>query len=287
MISFDKKIPEYFVSKKNLTGHVWFTAAFAMVFLNIYSPFGVAKLSDKPLIVMGLIGLAVITGMVVIVISRVIMYRFSQKHGLTLGKYSIWIAAEVLSMATLFTLFDFFVLVDQRDPRWILGRTVQATTLVIMLPYVVYWLYISWKEKSLQLESFISGKRFFRSNNQDKVLDMVPFSDENGNIKVSLPLSKIIYIESADNYIIIYFVGDTEIEKVMIRNNLRKIQNEMEMFNIHRCHRSYLVNISKIKLAKNERGRFLLEMNNPFKGHIFVPVSKTYKNTIEECLQSF
>ena len=66
-------------------------------------------------------------------------------------------------------------------------------------------------------------------------------------VKISLLFSNILYIESADNYIEVYYLDEGHVKTVLIRNTLKTIDSIFKNSSLKRCHRSYMVNIDRIK----------------------------------------
>ena len=80
--------------------HVIFTAVFALVFINLYSPFGINtwyNLTRPQLFFYS--SLVILTGMLIIALSRIIMHQVSRKRPISHGTYILWIAAEIVSLA--------------------------------------------------------------------------------------------------------------------------------------------------------------------------------------------
>jgi hypothetical protein len=158
MISFDKPLPAYLNDKKNIIRLIIFTSVFALVFLNIYSPFGADRWLDlTSLEFFAISSLCILTGIFVIILSRIIMYYFSGKHVLVIWKYIIWIFLEVLCMAFFYALFIKYVLEDSRPLSDITEASSRNTALVLLLPYSISWLYFSWQDKKDQLVRMKDG----------------------------------------------------------------------------------------------------------------------------------
>lgn len=75
MPDFQKPIAPYLIEKKNIVNLILFTALFALVFINIYSPFGADRwFSLTRFQFFTYSSLVILTGVLVVVISRIIMY---------------------------------------------------------------------------------------------------------------------------------------------------------------------------------------------------------------------
>ncbi len=159
MLLLEKKIPEYLTDRRNIVSFILFTAAFALVFINIYAPFGV----DKWLKVTGLqlfvySSIVILIGMLVIVISRMLMYIVTRRNPLGYGKYALWIIGELLVLALVYAIIQWFFLHVGNDFILVLRNSFRITAFIILLPYVFFWLYLSFKDKYTTLEKIKSGR---------------------------------------------------------------------------------------------------------------------------------
>jgi hypothetical protein len=277
MFDIQKPIPAYITDKKNIVSLIFFTAIFALIFINVYSPFGISsvKLSEwQPIVYSSLITL---TGVLVVVISRLIMYYTSKRKEISYWNYSIWILAEAFFMALFYALFEKII---QKDPTFfisLLKTYMLNTALVLLLPYAITWLYFSWKEKNEQLELLTTGQA-----NTVNTKNMIAFYDEKGILRISLLLENLLYIEASDNYVNIFYINKDKISKFLLRNSLKKLEDTLKIPEIMRCHRSYMVNFEKIKIVKKEKDGLRLEFDSPVASDI--PVSKSY---VENIMGSF
>ena len=274
----NEKIPAYLYEKKNSITMILFTALFALLFINLFQPFGSREwypgVSDTKYFAFS--SLIILTGMLVVVISRVILTYRSKQHSILYWHYGLWILAEIAAMSIFYTLFAHFFPKDgvTRDISESFRQSLYNTALVLLLPYTISWLYFSWKEKS----------RLLMHMEQEKGADMrsktlIPFRDEKGDLKISIMQDNLLYIESADNYVTIYYLNKSGLAHYLLRNSLRWMEeNLVKDTPLVRCHRSYIVNMDRVKILKKERGGLMLELDASDTPDI--PVSKT-------CYESF
>ena len=79
-----RKIPPFIYKRSNLTLVVAFTALFALLFINIYKPFESPQWYPITQFEYFLYSsLIILTGVLVVVISRIIMYYYTKKRTLT------------------------------------------------------------------------------------------------------------------------------------------------------------------------------------------------------------
>jgi hypothetical protein len=274
MLDFQKPIPSYLNEKQNIVRLILFTSFFALVFINIYSPFGADRwFNVTRLQFFTYSSLIILTGVLVVVISRLIMYHVSKRNTILIWHYLVWIFAEVLSMALAYAIFEKFLLDDARLFTVLVKISTRNTALVLLLPYSVSWLYFSWRDKKEQIERLAEGPA-----HPSNTRNMIPFYDDKGILKFSVKKENLLYLESAENYVSICYLNKDKVSKYLLRDTLKKIEETFSGTEIVRCHRSYMVNFEKVKVIRRDRDGLKLGFDNPLVTDI--PVSKTYINPV-------
>ncbi|MBW6489928.1 MAG: LytTR family transcriptional regulator [Lentimicrobium sp.] len=273
MFNLQNHIPAYLLEKGNIIKLILFTAAFALVFINVYAPFGVNvwfNVTRWTLLLYS--SIIILTGVLVIVISRIIMYKTRRIIRLKIWQYLVWVMAEVFFMGLFYTLYQKYILDDSIFFPDLLVISVQNTALVILLPYSVTWLYFSWIENKRKLEQIKDPQ------NYETARGMIHFNDERGTLRFSVKADHLIYLEAADNYIYINYLDNGRPVRRMLRNNLKRLGEELTNTPVVRCHRSYMVNSSMVKLIRREKDGLWLELDLP--EVLSLPVSKTFVNDV-------
>ena len=277
-IDLNQKLPGYLTEKGNIVRTILFTAGFALLFLNIYTPFGVITwfAVSKPTLFLYASGV-ILAGVLVVAVSRVIMYH-SVRRGLQLKlwHYLAWVAAEIVSMALFFTLFEIVILDDTRSFPELVGKSVRHTSLTLLLPYIMLWLYFSWHDSKRILTGLREQADGLGLAQGQK--PMIPLRDEKGVLRMSLKRSDILYMQGSDNYVTVWYQAQNRVTKFMLRNTLRTLEDELRQESVIRCHRSYLVNIEKVKLIRREKEGLALELDSTPPST--VPVSRTYMHEV-------
>ena len=107
---------------------------------------------------------------------------------------------------------------------------------------------------------------------------IINFFDEKDELQLSLRLDHIYFLESAENYVNIYYMNKENTERFTLRSTLKKQQEKLEKYHFLRCHRSYLVNFDNILLLRKDKDGPYLDFgvtNMPQ-----IPVSKTYLDAV-------
>ena len=281
MIDFEKPAPHYLNEKGNIIRLIIFTSLFALVFINIYEPFGADRWYNlTKLQFFTYSSLTILTGVLVVVISRIIMYNVSKRHSVRIWQYLVWIFAEVLSMSLFYGLFQKVILKDPRIFSDLVKSSSRYTALVLLLPYSVLWLYFSWRDKKEQIERLAEGQL-----SPANTRDMIPFYDDRGMLKFSVKKENLLYLESAENYVSICYLNKGKVSKYLLRDTLKRVEESFAGSDVIRCHRSFMVNFEKVKVIRRDRDGLKLELDNLSEGDI--PVSKTYINTVMQTFSKY
>lgn len=269
------KIPAYLYEKSNVIRLILLTATFALLFINIFQPFGsrgwYPHISDFKYFFFS--SLIILTGMLVVVVSRLIMLAYTKKNDLYLWHYLLWIVVEIVAMSLFYTLFSKYIPKEglNRDILEIFRQSTINTSLVLLLPYAILWLYFSWRDKNNLLEKLAQAE----PNVEVAKKNLVAFPDEKGELKISIMLENLLYVDSADNYATIHYLNKSKLSHYLIRNSLKWMEEHLTKDSpLVRCHRSYIVNLDKVKVLRKTKEGIFLELDTDATPDI--PVSKTY-----------
>jgi hypothetical protein len=270
----NQKIPAYLYEKSNLIRLVFFTALFALVFINIYKPFSSEHwypgVSGFMFFVFS--SLIILTGVLVVVISRIILYYYAKRSSISYFSYGLWILAEILFMALFYTIYVLSIR-KGAEIMQTFQESVTNTSLVLLLPYAMLTLYFSWQEKEKRLRQIEENKT--EENAKHSIL---LFHDEKGELRLTIQRSCLLYIESADNYVIIWYLNKNAATRFILRSTLKALEEELSEVHVLRCHRSFLVNFDQIKILRREKEGIFLDLG--IEGIPDIPISKTYSERV-------
>ena len=199
---WDKNIPTYIYDKQHIVQLILWTAFFALVFINIYKPFSSSSwydISEFKFFVFS--SLIILTGVLVVVLSRIIMFHWGKRHTISNGSYAIWILLEIFFMSLFYTIYT-LVLNPERDYMDVFENSTVNTSLVLLLPYSVLHFYFSYKDKERRL--------LLLEEHQEEVVarqSVFTFYDEKHELRLSVKRSELLYMESADNYVCIWYLS--------------------------------------------------------------------------------
>lgn len=277
-----KQVPQYMLEKRNQIIMVLFVSIFAVAFINIFQPFGSDTWIDNKNITTTIYFLwstvLVSIGMIVVAISRVIMYKQSRKpnHSITVLKYLGWVFIELLLLSGAFTILAVIVKgnlnLTTNDPMEIYVNAIKNTICILFIPYIISVLYFSYQNNKIKLHELMGENIGFKSSN------LISIRDSRGILQLSIAKENLLYIESADNYICIWYQKNEMLKKKLMRITMKEISEQLAGTNIARCHRSYMVNLDLIKVMRREKENLFLDLGVP--GVKEIPISKTYGENV-------
>lgn len=263
--SMKKKIPAFLLEKNQLIGTVIITVFFAVVFLNIYTESSTTAWFELDrsiyfFFTLGFISLATL----ILVVSRIIMYHTRHFIELTYPGYFLWILIEIFLISCFYAYTTAIYIVHKPDYfSEIFPKGLMCVSIILIVPFTIAALVgaANTQKKTLALQKY-EGE------------EMVHLSDNNGNLKFSIKLGDLFYIESQDNYINVYYIVDGKVKNYMLRCKIKTIEESFAGSSLVRCHRSYIINTDKIRAIRKEKNGTFIELDRDDIGAI--PLSKGY-----------
>ena len=273
-----KEIPDYLKDKSIIITQVMYVSIFALVFINIYSPFNASSWFEVGRIEFFFYSSAfILSGMLIIVVSKLLFVLLAGRIRFTYLLFGIWNLMEIFLLAAAYLVVDLFLLKSGAELVERFTGLLFITLLVLAIPYSLSWLWLSLKDKRSKLENLT------RNTSQEfRERQMISFRDETEKLRFSIKSRDILFVESTDNYVTVHTAEKGKLKKVMLRNTMKRLEKELEGTLIQRCHRSYMVNFENIKLVKLISTNLYIYMDFP--EEIRIPVSKSYAEHVHEFL---
>ncbi len=273
-----KEISDYLKDKNTLITQVMWVSIFALIFINIYSPFNASSWFEGGRIEFFFYSSALIlSGMLVIVLSKMIFVRLARKVRFNYLWFGIWNLMEVFLLAVAYLVVDLLLLKSGAELVERFISLLFITLLVLAIPYSLSWLWLSLKDKRTKLENLTQN-----TSREFMERKMITFRDETEKMRFSIKSSDILFVESTDNYVTVHTNVEGKLKKVMLRNTMKRLEKELEGTLIQRCHRSYMVNFENIKQVKLISTNLYIYLDFP--EEIRLPVSKSYAEHVHEFL---
>jgi hypothetical protein len=271
-----KYIPEFLRGRFELIGTVTFTLLFAVLYLLVSIPFSKNawfRLGNS--VFFGFTALFVLGCLVIVILSRVIMYHTRNRFKMKYWHYIVWCIGEIVVICVLYTLLTTLIAQpEDMSPVWVFLHSLQYGAMCLAVPYVLAAMFLT----------IIHQERTIRLMNMREVVTDEPLPaseqkitlfDNSGALKLSVSSDNLYYIESDDNYIKVWYTdGKGELKTYMLRCRLKTVEESFLGSDLVRCHRKFIVNMAKVTLLRKERDGYLLDLDNDRIAPI--PVTKTY-----------
>jgi len=279
-MNWKQTIPDFFVKPRNTVIQIVFTTIFAYVFILVYHPFGSQSWFQVNTGQFAFYaGAVVVLGMLVVLISRVIMTQIRKRKPITNAGYALMVALEILAMTGFYMMIQKVFLKDDRFWFEVYYKAILNTSLILLIPYLISLLYFAWNDKKLNFEKLMGEKKA-----DAPLARFVHFNDENGDIKLTLLLDDLLYLEASENYVTIHYLDHNQPDRMLLRTSMKRMEEQLAGFPIYRCHRSYMVNRNRVRLAKKTKTGMIIELSAPVP--INLPVSETYKDEMGRILRT-
>jgi hypothetical protein len=158
--------------------------------------------------------------------------------------------------------------------------------LICLVPPAAFKLYDVNNGLIKQNESLISERKKIQRQVEkyeaDNLNKSIEFISETNTDNLTLLISEVVFIQSADNYVEIAYMNGDNLRKKLIRNTLKNIELFIKQYsNFIRCHRTCIVNMHYIeKLHQDYSSHWITIKGSNEK----IPVSRQYLLKLKEAL---
>ena len=276
------KIPGYLLGKYQLIGTVTFSVLFAVVFLNIYIPFSDTAwfgLGNSTTFTHTVIFIAM--SILILILSRILMYRSKKVFELTYLTYTIWCIVEIMMICGFYTALTLDMTLPYDESQWkTFGRALLYGVIALGIPYLIAGMYFAIIDKNntiklMSYENVVTDEPI----KPDTKMQKITLFDNSGALKLSLNPDNLYYIESDDNYIKVWYTDSRgDLKQYMLRCRLKTVEESFKGSGLVRCNRKYIVNINKVAMLRKESEGYVLDLANETIPPL--PVTKTYTDTI-------
>ena len=267
---------------QEITPKTWlncfFEGVFVALFLIVFQPFDISLWHD-PHKIWYLCGFGVVTFICSAIFRfgiRSIFSNFFQEKNWTVEREIICILCMILLIATgnylynftifsqKFTLYGFF---------WMLVVTFIIGIFPTIFGVLTNYIYQLKKYKeTIVVHSQSIDNQVVTKNN------FIKFIAENEKDTLEIAENDLLFIESSDNYSTIFFMKNNKLQKELLRSSLSRLEGQIHSSAIVRCHRSFIVNLSKVERVTGNAQGYKLHLQLP---ELLVPVARKYSEIIE------
>ncbi len=267
-----KQPPKNIFSTNGLWGHLIGIPLFALGLLLLFCPFAFkdydisfSRYSFHTVMVFCII-LGVLTA------SRLSMMFISKKNSLSERQYLFLCLFEILFSSGFSGLYLWLVMHRVEAYFMYFGYSLVYLSVAMVIPYIILYMHFTILEKE---EALSDANRLTQG-------EKIRFLDERGNVKLIVAQASILYIQSDENYLRIYYLDEGKISTYLLRSSMKRIEEMCAKNGLVRCHRSYFVNKNHVEVLQKEKDFTYAVLDVPNAAHI--PVSKNYYDQISAIL---
>ncbi len=257
---------------------IWITMAFIFVFLLFFQPFGVNNYDPSERIRWQFVyALAIFVGGsgLILILNEVLLFPlFRPSHRIGIIVWTLW--NYILLATSSFLIYN--ILGEWHDFRWksYVEFLINFAALG-MLPLAGIFIYLF----ITSLKESLSAAYHYR-NDQINGDDIIRIVAENDRDTMVMKLRNLLFIESADNYVEIYYLEDDLTRKSIIRQSLKSIDEQDIHPALFRCHRSYMINLFHVDRVEGNRNKLSVKLNHY---PTVFPVSRTAIDALMERIE--
>ncbi|MBO9635056.1 MAG: LytTR family transcriptional regulator [Chitinophagaceae bacterium] len=244
-------------------------AVFISLFLIIFRPFDMDSLPRQTIIISSLI-LGLVTFSCIFLCDFLlprIFPDFFKEDKWTTGKQILDVLFVLLVIGSV--NFLLFPKLFGGALNWDNFLHVQGLTIVVgILPISIFtllkqnvWLRQFKKEAALLQDKLQEKKQTELPTSPASQHPTISFTGENNNEKFMVEDHQLIYIESASNYVKLFFEKNGRVNYTIIRSTMKKVEEILQghaMF--FRCHRTYIVNLDKVEAVEGNAQGYKLKI---------------------------
>ncbi len=285
MLSARDKVPDYLLGKVQLISTVTFAALFSVFFFIAVVPSSNILWSQMPLSELFSLSLLVYgVALLLVILSRRLMYACQKWVSLRFRRYLIWVLVEILLVAVCYLVL---ILVGSHRgvihldyPLAVVSvRTVVYCLLSLGLPYLLAGMFFAIRDRDQTIRMINYGNVVSDEEFSSREEQKITLFDNNGVMKLSISASNLYFIESDDNYIKVWYSDSKDVLKqYMLRCRLKTVEESFRESDLLRCHRKYIVNMSKVRVLSKEKSGYFLELDSDLID--LIPISKTYEEAV-------
>jgi hypothetical protein len=296
MLSFlNKPYPYHIFSLKD----VWsngLIACFVSLFLIVFQPFEISiwKTDYKILKLVGFGCVCFICTLLFRLISQLLLQKHKPEETWTVWKEICALTLVIVCIAFGNLCYSNFIKISYFGFKELLFALI-ATSLLAFFPIVANitlkynrFLILNKKDAQLMQAEVISFQNRVEDHTKEYVEptknELLILIAENDKDKIELKSEELLYIESADNYSNIVFYKNHKVNKQLLRGSLKRLESQIKVSFIVRCHRSYMVNLRQIEHVNGNAQGYRIDFKNELNDTI--PVSRNYSKILFERLKS-
>ncbi|MGL4227863.1 MAG: LytR/AlgR family response regulator transcription factor [Tannerellaceae bacterium] len=250
---------------------------FALIFMYLFKPFGIdywigETFGNRNTVILSIC----LFSFAVIFTSQIIQFFLFRNKSYTLSHFIVGIIAEVVVISLPLAYASTNEYSSFSNELIITLRLIAATLLFcyFVSTLILYALNLGNNAVITNIENSAAEVQSEDENSLPNTLSMFSIYDDNGQLRFSVNSNDLLFIESADNYVMVHYLRNENYCKQLVRTTLKSIEADAGKAGCVRCHRSYLINKHKIGEIKKNGRQYEVHLHHI---HQAIPISKSYQ----------
>ena len=240
---------------------------FSVIFLNIFQPFNIGRwYSDSGFIKFLRLSSYGFVIAIVFLFTQFPLRKFFKLEEFKLKNYLLWLVIEIALINLVYIILYGNPIGNFMND---LGFSLKYTLLSIWLPYSFAILIVYYKNQREEIKSLKT------TANKPGEKRLIILKDENGKIKFSVLANDLLLLESTDNYVSVFYILQNKVQRKLLRNSLKNLEEMLKENSIIRCHRSFMVNPANVEFMQKEGKKLNIKIKHFEKT---IPVSEKYSS---------
>ena len=226
---------------------------FSVLVLIVFQPFGINNYNHELKITLKWLFYIFTLGFVLflaLVVSEFVIRTLVVKKS-TLLHLTIWFLWEFIFAASILFLYYNFLggFHDLTLSAWVIF--VLNAIFVMIMPFLGTIFFFNYRRLKKEYSDVL-----ILSKERTKLNDLMLISGDYKKDRIALAPGKIVYMDSQDNYVALYYLEEGKLKYHLIRSSLSRMEKALEYAFILRCNRSIIANFQWVESVK-EHGNML------------------------------
>ena len=230
------------------------------------------------------------------------MYALQDRYIMTITRYLWWLMCENVAISLLYTIITLTIFPEPGLKFPEVGlRALFCVTMILAIPNGLILFYAAYhakceefeavsyqlqraREECRRLELMTKHEKQRREEAvaqaaaDERAPRMIKLYDNGGTLRLTINEESLYYLESEDNYMKVHYKHNDKIASYLLRCRTRSVEESLQGTSLRRCHRSYIVNINKIRFVSEEHRLHFINLDDDSIRRI--PLSKSYYESI-------
>lgn len=254
-----------------------------LLFFWIFEPFGMFKFSQEQTPV--ILAYSLIAFLVWVIhlfgIQRLFTFEW------TIGKTIFWLAWINFMVGFTITLFNSYVYNYEplRLEHFLIVQWVTWTVGILPIILIVFIHENYLLRKNSTRADLLNEKNLKKRGDLSfPTIELITIPAENPANNFSVPKNEILYLTAEDNYLAVHYEYNGVVKQKLVRNSLKRVEKELKDHrDFLRCHKSYIVNRSKISKVSGNAAGYRFHLAN---SDTVIPVSRSLNRKLSSILGS-